>query len=482
MSRNEKLQFGHWNIGGTDFILNGILNVNDDINNVFLYLYSDEPLALPYYTDVVYGTTYNGNAFTLYDCKIGGGFSSSGVHDYKTKYMYKVNSSYVLEGAIFTKEQEILIKEVSFSVTNLNKWADQEALDIKFDDSSEYIITKKNLDDITHTNEEFVFSIKYITMPNYSYTVSSSLNIQTNARLVIKFHTPTGLVRVHSLINQVRDFFSLCTTTRTYIEYITAKPQYPTPQEFEFPINIYGQLIEFGKKENINDLKFYHNYISLEQIKKDFNLCMKNWFEKSEKLQPVIDLYLSINYHRTSNERHFLNLVQALEAYHRLTRKNEVLPKDEHKKKMEKIIANIPEEYQSWVKAKLAFSNEPSLHERLEELLTPKSKSGSPHHDSQLRHIFKLENKEKIEIIRDIKYTRNYNTHFDERLLKKSLQGEELFQLILLLSLMMEYYLLMELEIDEETVINLIRQKSKQIDDHISILETTRKGNIKFFM
>ena len=85
---------------------------------------------------------------------------------------------------------------------------------------------------------------------------------------------------------------------------------------------------------------------------------------------------------------------------------------------------------------------------------------------------------EKIEIIRDIKNTRNYNTHFDERLLKKTVKGEELHQLTLLLKNMVEFYLLTELEIDEETILDLTWEKSKRLSTRNSIIESTRDSNI----
>ncbi|MGN7943218.1 HEPN domain-containing protein [Virgibacillus sp. 6R] len=479
MSNKDGLQFGNWYVGGTELNLNGILKVNCDTNEFELELYSDELLSIPYNTDVVYGKTYHGNAYTLYGCSIQGSKSTSFIHDYKSKYIYHVNCSYFLEGEIFTTEEEIKVKEVYFSVTNLNKWSFQEALDIKLNESSEYVITTKKVEDITHKNNEFELIISYITLPDHNYEFSGSLKINTDTQLTLKFVNPTSLKRVHNLINQVRDFIALCTNTGTYIKYISAKPYYTESKDYEPIIQIYGKAIEFEHIGRVEKLKSYDYYINLDQIKNGFNLCMKNWFDKNEKLKPVIELYLSLNYHRTSLERYFLNLVQALEAYHRLTRKNQVLPKGEYSKKLDSIIANVPEEHQKWVKGKLAFSNEPSLHERLEELLSPKSKNGSLHNEGKYHYLFSLRDKEKLEIIRDIKNTRNYNTHFDEALLKKSVKGEELYQLIALLRMMMEFYLLMELEIDEDTVVDLTWEKSKQLSIRNSIIESTRDSNIK---
>ncbi|RNC98250.1 HEPN domain-containing protein [Lysinibacillus halotolerans] len=473
MNSKNNLQFGKWFIGGLDINLNGILNLTEESG--VLELYSDEELPLPYKADVVYGKTYQGKAFTLYKCQIEGSTNSSIVHDYETKYIYKVHCDYILEDAIFNSEQEVLISEVYFSVTNLERWAFQNNVEVKsHDDYTRYSITTNKSDEILHKNEEFEFKISIYTYAgDYSYS-TSSVSIKTYVRLELKFTKPTHLERIHSIIYQIRDFISLCTNLRTYIDYITAKPHYTNPDELQIPIKIYGNAIEFGDNKNIEELQNYHVYISLDNIKKDFNLCMKNWFEKNEKLRPVIDLYLSINYHRTSLERHFLNLVQALEAYHRLTRKNHVLPKEEHERKIQSIITNAPEQYQNWIKEKLNFSNEPSLHERLEELLTPKGKTEA--HEIKYHHLFRLGKKDKVKIIRDIKNTRNYNTHFDERLKRKSLKGEELYQLILLLKLMIEYYLLMELEIDEDIVLDLSWRKSEKLSTRIAIIESTKSN------
>ncbi|KRG11823.1 hypothetical protein ACA29_13705 [Lederbergia galactosidilytica] len=246
-------------------------------------------------------------------------------------------------------------------------------------------------------------------------------------------------------------------------------------------IRLYGQAFEFEKREEIKNNRISDEAIELEQIKEDFNLCMNNWFSKSKKLEPVIDLYLTINYHRTSLERHFLNLVQALEAYHRLTKINHVLPKKEHTARIQSIVSSLPEEHQKWVKDSLAFSNEPRLHDRMEELLTPAVKTKSPDFEAKYYHLFRLPNKEKIDIIRDIKNTRNYNTHFDEKLLRKSLKGEELFQLVLLLKAMIEFYLLTELEIDEEIVLNSTWDKVNRIDTRNSIIEATRSSNVSMW-
>lgn len=477
MPNKEGLHFGNWQIGETEFILNGILHADYDSNTFELNLYSDEPYALPYFTKVIYGKTYDGKAFTLFDCSIDGGRSTSIVHDYKTKYSYKVNCNYFIEGATFTLEEDILVKEVYFSVTNLNKWAFQEAVEMNLDNSSNYTITTKKVDDVIHTNKEFVFSINYDTAPDYKYGFSSALTISTNVVLTLKFEKPTTLHRAHILIYQIRDFFSLCTTLPTYIEYILALPHYNSPSKDEFPIRIYGQAIEFKNNDNVRELKNHDIYISLEQVKKDFNICMNNWFQKNEKLKPVIELYLSSKYHRTSYERHFLNLVLALEAYHRLMRPDPELPLIDTMK-ISEVLKVIPEIHREWVESKISNPRKKIiLYDRLKDLFNPK---GSTIYEAQYYHMFTLTGFEKEQLIIDIRNTRNYNTHFNEKQKTKSATDEYLYQLFLLMQVIIEYYLLVELEINEKLIVENTWSKMQKIWQRSSLLKSTIDNNISF--
>lgn len=475
MSVKEEIYYGTWSIGDHDISLSGILKINYKNNSCVLNLYSDEVVSIPYFVDVIHGKTYEGKAFTCYKCDVGASAPTSYIHDYKKKYIYEIGCQYMFEGLEFLNSEDIIFEEVYFSVSNLNKWAFQEAIKRELNEDSEYVITTKTIDDITHQNEDFKLSVSYSTMTDYGYKSTNTEKISTDVKFIINFTKPSTIEVTHKIINQIRNFVTLCTTLPTYIEYLTAIPNYPSNQKLKLPIKIYGRALENEKRDHIEKLSFTHDYISLLQISENFNISMKNWFEKNEKLKPVIDLYVSVKHHKTSYERHFLNLVQALEAYHRLTRNNKVLPSEEHKAKLEIILKSVPEEHKEWLRNKLMFSNEPSLHERLDELLTPKINE----HAEEYPFLFGLPGKNKIDLIRDIKNTRNYNTHFDERLFRKTVKGEELIQLIFLLITMVEFYLLQELNIDTSIILEKTRNKTRKIHTRNSMISSMEKSYIK---
>ncbi|MBJ7898032.1 ApeA N-terminal domain 1-containing protein [Bacillus atrophaeus] len=432
--------FGKWTIGTTDITLNGNLIVNHNENLYKLTLYSDNPVSIPSSVDVIYGKTHEGRAYTCYKCIIGGTYSASIVHDW-IKYIYEATFDYLLEGQTLTDKGEVLVKEVSFGFTNMGQWAFQEALKRELTEENNYIITTKNLEDVVHRNDSFELIISYQTTPDYKYFFKRSETISTKVFMEILFYNPTTIEEAHKLINQVRDFITLCTTQPTYVKHISAIPNYPEDYEIKMPIYIYGGFLG---SEKINDeevvLRRTDNYISLLQLKNDFDNCMRNWFDKNRILKPVIELYLSIYYHRTSNERHFLNLIQALEAYHRLTRNNYVLSKDEHVKRITEILAGVPVVHKEWVKMKLNFSNEPSLHQRLEDLLNPTLCFDDIEKQSKYELLFEFKNKEKDELIRNIKNTRN-------------------------------------LEIDKTTILDLCWGKSQEIRHRETMINAMTNGN-----
>ena len=107
-------------------------------------------------------------------------------------------------------------------------------------------------------------------------------------------------------------------------------------------------------------------------------------------------------------ENQFLNLVQAIESYHRRQIKNHVLPKDEHKNRLEIVLDSVPGEYKEWLKDKLQHSNEPTLKERLIELF------------ESIPEIINELIKDKEAFATQINNARNYFTHHDESLKKKA--------------------------------------------------------------
>ena len=148
-------------------------------------------------------------------------------------------------------------------------------------------------------------------------------------------------------------------------------------------------------------------------------------------------------------ESKFLNIAQAAESYHRRRCKNEVLPKPEHDARIKAILSNTPEEYKKWLREKLNFSNEPTLQDRLMDLLDKTKKVMNPLV------------KDHAKFAKKVRDTRNYFTHWNTDLQDKAAQGEELFRITQTLLFMLQACLLMELGCTPERCAELISKNKK---------------------
>lgn len=168
-------------------------------------------------------------------------------------------------------------------------------------------------------------------------------------------------------------------------------------------------------------------------------LCNK-WFSEDESLRVVHDLYLSARGNRSAYlASRFLNLVQALESYHRLTTGGARLAPDEFDDRLNRVVEGAPLDLKRWVKESLSHCNEKTLSARLRELIRSNPQVITPVPGDNVGSFR-----------RKVVQTRNYLTHFDPLVKESAAIGEELYHLCLPLRRLMEYHLLIDLGFDPE--------------------------------
>jgi DNA-binding transcriptional MerR regulator len=186
---------------------------------------------------------------------------------------------------------------------------------------------------------------------------------------------------------------------------------------------------------------------TLGDIADDFQSVMERWFAISDDLETVCNLFFGVQYTPTLNlENRFLNVVQAVESYHRRRMKNEVLPKADHKRLKSAVLSKVDAEHKIWLEGLLAYSNEPRLEHRIRELTEKAAEVINP----------LVTNKE--EFARKVKDTRNYLTHYDKHLKDKAARGVELFWLTQKLSYLLQACFLIELGLPLEKCAKLLHR------------------------
>jgi len=146
-----------------------------------------------------------------------------------------------------------------------------------------------------------------------------------------------------------------------------------------------------------------------------------------------IDLYL---------DNQFLFAVQANELFHRKRWPEGVLPREQHQNRVNGILDGVgDEEMKEWLKGKLAFSNEPTLKERLAKMV----EFAGAEIQTVIRGDF-------VKVAGD---TRNFLTHFNPDLEPKTAKGEDLWILSKECIALLEFCILRALGLDGATSLQL---------------------------
>jgi len=146
-----------------------------------------------------------------------------------------------------------------------------------------------------------------------------------------------------------------------------------------------------------------------------------SWTNRYDEFRSAVELFTETElFAGPMPSLKFLAIMQALEAFHRGTRKGKYLSDKDYKAVSDVVIAAIPgdalESLRDSLKARLRFGNERSLRNRLAELV-----DGLPEPTRQAIHP-----NLKVFITLAID-TRNDLTHYPVERPKRTLQGEELY-------------------------------------------------------
>lgn len=165
-----------------------------------------------------------------------------------------------------------------------------------------------------------------------------------------------------------------------------------------------------NSEENLHPNKM--NF-SFEKIKGRLTELLMKWFSEYDELETVYNLYFGVFFNnlRVHTKDEFLNLVTALETYHRKIIVGKGIDESKHTELLGLLEGKF-EELRYWWEARLKY-NEPTFEMRLRDI--QKMLEG---------HFEWLMGKGGLPIEK-IKNTRNYYVHFDNRLKDKGFTPKE---------------------------------------------------------
>ncbi len=164
----------------------------------------------------------------------------------------------------------------------------------------------------------------------------------------------------------------------------------------------------------IKDIHFSQMMIPYKDLTSYLDKFMNNWFNYSDTLEPVYELFFGTYYAQLYPRFYFLSLIQAIEAFHRRIYgdKREYLSKDDYEPLRNDLTRSIPTKFpdgrdyppgfRDALKAKIKFGNEYSLRTRLNQLSNIWGALDSLFYENT------------IKFNHGIVCTRNYLTHYEK--------------------------------------------------------------------
>lgn len=232
-------------------------------------------------------------------------------------------------------------------------------------------------------------------------------------------------------------------------------------RSYKRQIDVYGRCINVLNEENIERSKSF-NWITLSNFIE--NNSVMHYFDKHDKLEPVIGLYIELFYLKGNTaSRVFLNIVQALETYHSRFITNNIKV---FEKRVEVLTDGLSAGNSEYIKKFLMASsnkNKITLESRLADLLYASGEI-----------CFDTGDISQDEFPAIVARTRNYYIHYDESKKDKILSLDELIIYKSTLFQILEYYILMELGFDLETRRKMITTRWGGVSTELQILKASR--------
>ena len=217
----------------------------------------------------------------------------------------------------------------------------------------------------------------------------------------------------------------------------------------------------------------------LGDIRQEFASVIKNWLEICQKYPEFFDLYFGSTYEtRAPLRERFYSVIRALESYHRQVLQSPDLVEEEQLQRVDKLLSLIqnhfPPEFEDWANSKLRYGYEPTLGNRLNQMLADWK---------ALTHQLLGSDREMVKFVRGVLNTRNCLTHFSRDSCDRALTGTGIFFATEVLIMMASAYLLKMMGIEPERAANMVMSKqdfsnlSRRISETKSPWDEAGKAN-----
>lgn len=357
-----------------------------------------------------------------------------------------LNVKYAFIGKEYFDFENTRLKTTSFETTIFKNWLwktgykRELVADTIFDFNISYRRVNKIIYQI-NTNFDLIFEV--------AAKMEDDLNeyiIKETPVITFKYSQPINFVDVLKDYDHIKYFFCFTffkTTTPLSI--------------FVWDVNKIKYLVLAHHTQNgeqtSNIRSFLFNYEESEHV---ISQLLSSWYSKREKYITISSLIYNNFEGNNSIENLFLNIIQAIEYFHRIFINNEIEPENIYKAKKKAILDTVDLQYKEWLQNKLQHSNEPSLKVRIENLVNRVS-------FTKVNILFNVSD------IKKIVNTRNLLNHSGDLTTDDTIRDQEDYlETIDKLRALLIVNILYELVGSEEWISNLVEKNLGRISSYIS--------------
>lgn len=448
---------GYWQINNVGEKYIGDLYINENEGGIVLYIRipNNGPimsyLELPLEFSFITGKTISGGEVTLINCSRISTESRVGSEE-----VFGYAAQFMLNGVNFSKEENIKFSKIKISIPGIIQWGDvSNYVRPNFDKKEDSFINLNIIEPIEiYSNAAYSISY-YLTFNDPFHLMKEEITLKQTPFLIIRAQSVQTIDWFMKIANQMKRLIEIAVgVPLSYDSMIVESPE--VYYEFEGnekhirPIEVFHSYKHAANIENSTKRLVKHDYLfSLSELRQ---ANFSRWQDVATVMEPIVELYIDSLYNQNlSVSRHFMNMVQALETYHS---RRIAYSLHDYKKRVEKLLEVRPVSFHKQDKEFLTdgCKNFVVLRSRLADLLL-----------ANYQFFFHIGDFELLEFPQLIATTRNYYTHYNQKLKDKTLKGEDLTIAFHILRNILEFYLLEELGFKEDFIHERIRERINPI-------------------
>lgn len=383
-----------------------------------------------------------------------------------TEYIYEAD--YIFCG-VNTNGTEPTFHKISCTFSNIVSWGEESIY--RIGENSELTSQDEGIRETIIQGSEF--SIDYIVygslLPVSQHELlKEQITLEQHGVFEIVFQHEEPFEKFNIILTRLKSLLEIATLRKNNVENVVAYSSENTyllgNKSVERPISVYGKNILKSKESTESNTNWIKWIRKSELVNHNSFEC---YFEKYEKLAPIIELFLEPFYvEGISETKVFLNIVQALETYHSRFITNSM---DEFKDRVEQLVSGFPDEKRDEIKSFLLASSNRfiTLESRLADLLLASNMIYFDTGDIQHKDFPSV-----------ISHTRHYYIHYDESIKDtyRVLSNEELQIYNSSLLQILDYYIRLELGYSEsENLKGMLINRWGNISQNIEIMKLSRE-------